>query len=108
MTNKSFTSGRLGLYGKLDVGEFLVMTGAIRGDFPEIELVGEPLEEFDFHARHGNQRIEDEVGRIRKMGKITTEVVGMVASYLTHCEVREDEVLLKEDGTPLTCRRCEE
>jgi Xaa-Pro aminopeptidase len=43
----------------------------------------------------------DEVARIRKMGNVTTEVVGIVASYLTHCEVREDEVLLKEDGSPL-------
>jgi len=29
-------------------------------------------------------------------------VVGRVADYLTSCEVREDEVLLKEAGTPLT------
>jgi Xaa-Pro aminopeptidase len=29
-------------------------------------------------------------------------VVGRVAGYITDCEVREDEVLLKEDGTALT------
>jgi len=29
-------------------------------------------------------------------------VVGLVREYLTSCDVREDEVLLKEDGTPLT------
>jgi Xaa-Pro aminopeptidase len=45
---------------------------------------------------------EGEVAHIRKMGRITTTVVGRVAEYLTGCEVREDEVLLKEDGTPLT------
>jgi Xaa-Pro aminopeptidase len=29
-------------------------------------------------------------------------VVGLVAEYLTGCNVRDDEILLKEDGTPLT------
>ena len=45
---------------------------------------------------------EAEVARIRKMGSVTTEVVGMTADYLTSRDIREDEVLLKEDGTPLT------
>jgi Xaa-Pro aminopeptidase len=45
---------------------------------------------------------EDEVARIRKMGKITTSVVGKVRDYLTCCDVRDDEVLLNEDGSPLT------
>jgi Xaa-Pro aminopeptidase len=97
---QGFTSGRLGLYGKLDIGDILVMTAAIRATFPEIELVGEPSEDSIF-MRAMETKDQDEVSRIRKMGKITTEVVGMVASYLTHCEVGEDEVLLKEDGSPL-------
>jgi Xaa-Pro aminopeptidase len=100
LEEQGFTSGRLGFYGKLDVGEFLVMTRAIRTDFPEIEPVGEPLEDSIFmHAMETKD--QDEVARIRKMGKITTEVVGMVASVLSRCEVREDEVLLNEDGSPL-------
>jgi Xaa-Pro aminopeptidase len=45
---------------------------------------------------------ETEVARICKMGSITTEVVRMTADYLTSRDVREDEVLLKEDGSPLT------
>ncbi|CAG1015603.1 partial putative dipeptidase PepE, partial [Anaerolineales bacterium] len=45
---------------------------------------------------------ESEANRIRKMGRITTEVVDKVKDFLTACDVREDEVLLKEDGTPLT------
>ena len=43
-----------------------------------------------------------EVARIRQMGAVTTTVVGMVRDYLISCDVREDEVLLKEDGTPLS------
>jgi Xaa-Pro aminopeptidase len=45
---------------------------------------------------------EQEVARIRRMGAVTTAVVKRVQDYLTSCAVREDEVLLKEDGTPLT------
>jgi Xaa-Pro aminopeptidase len=101
LDERGFSSGRLGFYGKLDVGEFLVMTGAIRADFPEIEPAGEPLEDSIF-MRAMETKDQDEVARIRKMGKITTEVVGKVASYLTQCEVRQDEVLLREDGSPLT------
>jgi Xaa-Pro aminopeptidase len=36
------------------------------------------------------------------MGKTTTEVVSLVARFITSCEVRSDEVLLNEDGSPVT------
>jgi Xaa-Pro aminopeptidase len=36
------------------------------------------------------------------MGKITTDVVRRVQNLLTNSDVRNDEVLLKEDGSPLT------
>jgi Xaa-Pro aminopeptidase len=97
---QDFKSGRLGFYGKLDAGETILMIDAIRKTFPNIEFVGEPLEDSIF-MRAMETKDQDEVARIRKMGKITTEVVGMVASYLTQCDVREDEVLLKVDGTPV-------
>jgi Xaa-Pro aminopeptidase len=43
-----------------------------------------------------------EVERIRRMGRLTTEVVRLTADYLMGCKVREDEVLLKPDGSPLS------
>jgi len=98
---QDLTKGRVGLYGTLDVGEMLIMTQAIRKDFPGMELIGEPLENSIF-MRAMETKDESEVARIREMGRITTEVVGMVAAYLTECEVGEDEVLLKDDRTPLT------
>ncbi len=98
---QGITSGRLGLYGKLDVGEFLIMTDAIREALPEIELIGEGLEDSIF-MRAMETKDQNEVARIRKMGKITTEVVGLTALFLTHCDVGEDEVLLTEYGAPLT------
>jgi Xaa-Pro aminopeptidase len=72
---QGITSGRLGLYGKLDVGEVLIMTLAIREAFPQLELIGEGLENSIF-MRAMETKDQGEVTRIRKMGKITTEVVG--------------------------------
>jgi len=98
---QGIASGRVGLYGTLDVGELVNLHNSIRIALPEIELVGEPQDDSIF-LRAMETKDPAEVERIRKMGKITTEVVGMVAKYLMGCEVRDDEILLKEDGTPLT------
>jgi Xaa-Pro aminopeptidase len=94
-------TGRVGLYGHTDVSSTFAMLTHFQKRVPEIELVGE--------ARDGSlfmyameTKDEAEVERIRRMGRVTTEVVGLTAEYLTSREVKEDEVLLKEDGTPLT------
>lgn len=100
-SEQGITSGRIGLYGTLDVGDLISLIEAVRDAFPGIEIIGEPKDDSIF-LRAMETKDEAEVARIRKMGKITTEVVGMVASYLTGCRVGKDEVLLKEDGTPLT------
>ena len=68
---------------------------------PEVEFIGEVWN--DSTILHAMETKDDvEVARIRQMGAVTTTVVKMVQDYLTSCEVREDEVLLKEDGHPLT------
>ncbi len=95
------TKGRIGLYGTLDIGDVLILANAIRKAYPEIELVGESPENSIF-LRAMETKDDREVARIRKMGKITTEIVGLTASFLTQCEVSEGEVLLKDDGSPLT------
>ncbi len=68
---------------------------------PELELIGESRDNSLF-MQAMETKDESEVAHIRKMGRITTTVVGRVADYLTNCNVRQDEVLLKENGTPLT------
>ncbi len=94
-------TGRVGLYGFTDLSSsFAVLTRAMR-IMPEVEFVGEPRENSLFMYAM-ETKDESEVARIRRMGKVTTEVVGLAAEYLTSREVREDEVLLKEDGSPLT------
>ncbi len=68
---------------------------------PEVEFIGEGLNDSTI-LRAMETKDDVEVARIRQMGAVTTTVVQMVWDYLTCCDVREDEVLLKEDGTPLT------
>ena len=94
------SSGRVGVYGKTDLSEALVLLDLLREAFPGVAFVGESPSDSIF-MRAMETKDESEVERIRRMGRITTEVVGMVADYLTSREVREDEVLLKEDGSPL-------
>ncbi len=98
---QGLTSGRVALYGMVDAGDLVSIVNALQGAFPELEVIGEPQEESLF-LRAMETKDEDEVAHIRKMGRITTEVVGMVAKYLTERDVRDDEVLLREDGAPLT------
>jgi len=100
---QDITSGRVALYGIFDVGTTLALIDALKRAAPEIEFVGEEKEDSLFlYAMETKD--EAEVERIRKVGKITTEVVGMVADYITSRDVSEDEVLLHEDGNPLTIR----
>lgn len=96
-------SGHVGVYGKTDLSQALVLLDSLRSAFPDVTFSGEPSGDSIF-MRAMESKDENEVSRIRKMGKVTVEVVGMVAAYLTSRDVRDDEVLLKEDGTPLTVR----
>lgn len=94
------SAGRVGVYGKTDLSEALLLLDLLRQSFPNVTFLGEsPAESIFMRAMETKE--ESEVERVRRMGSITTEVVGMVADYLTSREVREDEVLLKEDGSPL-------
>ena len=94
------TNGCVGLYGKVEISDVLVILAHLRELLPDVSFVGEDGMDSIF-LRAMETKDEAEVERIRKMGAITTEVVGLTAEYLTSCDVRDDEVLLKEDGTPL-------
>jgi len=98
--DEGLTSGRIGIYGQVDISNALATLTHLRELLPEIEFVGEPgMDSLFLHAME--TKTEDEVARIREMGRRTTEVVRLTAEYLQSCDVRDDEVLLKEDGTPL-------
>lgn len=97
---QAIVGGHLGLYGTLDVGDLLTFEAKIREAYPEIQIAGEPKDDSIF-LRAMETKDEAEVEHIRKMGRVTTEVVRRVQQMLTSSEVRADEVLLKSDGQPL-------
>ena len=101
LADLGLTRGRIGLYGHTELGSAFATFTSLQRLLPDLELVGETRDNSLF-MQAMETKDEAEVAHIRKMGRITTTVVGRVAEYLTGCRVRNDEVLLKEDGTPLT------
>ena len=97
------TGGRIGIYGHVELGSAFASLTQFQRIAPEFELVGESGMDSVF-IRAMETKEPFEVERIRKMGQITTEVVRLTAEYLTSREVREDEVLLNENGEPLKLR----
>lgn len=93
--------GRVGVYGHTDMGAILAMLDQFRQLEPGIELIGEIYEDSLF-IQAMQTKSEQEVARVREMGRRTVEVVRLTADYLTSRQVRADEVLLNEDGLPLT------
>lgn len=101
LTDLGLTKGRVGIYGHVEISGVLAALTRLQRIMPDLELVGENAMDSVF-IRAMETKDEREVERIRQMGKITTEVVRRTAEYLTSRDVRADEVLLKEDGLPLT------
>jgi Xaa-Pro aminopeptidase len=95
--------GRVGIYGNTEFGSAFATFTQLQELMPELNLVGESSNDSLFMKAMETKDLF-EVDRIRKMGTATTEVVWRTADYLTSREVRADEVLLKEDATPLTIR----
>lgn len=99
LTENDITRGRVLIYGKADVGVNYSIFLALRELMPDIEFLGDTSEMI--LPKLMETKESDEIDRIRKMGKITTEVVGLTADYLTHCKVK-NEVLIHNGGQPVT------
>jgi Xaa-Pro aminopeptidase len=97
-----FTQGRLALYGQTDLGRGYALFTALKELMPEVEMVG--YQEKDIILDAMATKDEQELARIRKMGQVTTQVVGNVADYLTTRQVK-DGVLLDQNGSPVTIGR---
>jgi Xaa-Pro aminopeptidase len=95
----SLTRGRVGIFGKIDSGTAYTLFSSLQQAMPELVLVGEMDDSVLMQARATKD--EEEVSRIRRMGQITTEVVGLTAEFLTSHAV-SDSRLVKADGQPLT------
>jgi Xaa-Pro aminopeptidase len=93
--------GNIALYGRSEVGTFYAIFSALQSEMPGLHLVGEINNSVMMLARMTKDGAE--IDRIRKMGKITTKVVGLVEEYITSHRVK-DGVMVKKDGRPLTIR----
>ena len=93
------TSGRVVVSGKDDIGTSLSVFSAFKEIMPDIELIGE-IDQSILNAARATKDAH-EIERIRKMGQITTDVVGLTADFLSsHTAV--DGKLIKHGGVPLT------
>jgi Xaa-Pro aminopeptidase len=101
MNDLGLVKGRVAIFGNVDFGSTFAAVMRLQRLMPDLELVGENSMDSVF-IRAMETKDERDVERIRKMGRVTTEVVRRTAEYLTSRDVRADEVLLKEDGSPLT------
>ncbi len=92
--------GRLAIYGMGALGEAYAVFKELQKIAPSITLVGE-LAEQNILIKARATKESAEIERIRRMGQITTRVVGRTAEFLTSQRVR-DGVLVQADGAPLT------
>ena len=94
------TSGKIGVYGHTDLSASFSMLTATQKLMPKVEFIGESALDSVF-LQAMETKTEDEIARIREMGRITTEVVGKVKAFLAAHRVSQDEVLLQANGKPL-------
>lgn len=99
LTDLGLVRSRIALYGLHDAGSTYGLFSGLNRSLPELTIISESSDNILLQAMATKDSTEIE--RIRRMGKITTEVVGKVADYLSSHRARND-VLIQDDGSPLT------
>lgn len=94
-----FTTGRLAIYGQVDAHQFYGKIARLQALVPGIEIVDGTDENVLLMAMATKDA--EEVARIQRMGRVTSEVVAETADLLTGSAVK-DGFLFKPDGQPLT------
>ena len=92
--------GTISIYGQTEFSTTFALYNRLQTLMPELLFVGEANEN-SLLMKAMETKDEEEIEHIRKMGRITTKVVGLTAEFLSNCDVNKDEILLKDDGTPL-------
>lgn len=91
--------GRIAVYGQMDSGQSFAILCALQAAMPEVTLTGEMGDTLILAAMATKEK--DEIERIRRMGQITTRVVGKTADFLS--SQRADGLfLVDKDGKPVT------
>ena len=99
LTDLDITTGRVALYGQVDAGAAYAIFSGLQAALPGLEIVGQTDDSLLLQARITKD--EAEIERIRGIGKVTTQVVGLTADFLSLQRAR-DGVLVRRDGEPLT------
>ena len=92
-------SGRVALYGQVDLGRAYTIFTSLQRFLPDLELVGR--QEVDVLALAMRTKDAQEVEHIRQMGKAAIDVIAETANYLTGCRTHNG-VLYHSDDQPLT------
>ena len=78
LSDAGLTQGRLGIYGRVELSNVLGILMKLKELLPDLEVVGEEITD-SVLVRAMETKEESEVDRIRRMGRITTEVVRLTA-----------------------------
>jgi Xaa-Pro aminopeptidase len=92
------TSGRVGVYGKIDAGAAYSVFLGLQQQLPNLEIVGQVGDSLIMQAM--TTKDFEDVARIREMGRISTSVVGNVADFLASHRT-DGNFLVNQDGSPL-------
>jgi Xaa-Pro aminopeptidase len=99
LSDLGINSGKIALYGRSEVGPNYAVFSALQQAMPGLNLVGEIDNSVMMLARMTKD--EAEIERIRRMGSVTTQVVGSVADYLTSQRAKNG-ILVDKEGQPIT------
>ena len=99
LTECGVTTGNVALYGRAEIGSGYAIFTALQREMPDLNLMGEMNKSVLMLARMTKD--EAEIEHIRNMGRVTTQVVGLVADFITSHAVRGG-TLVKSDGEALT------
>lgn len=100
LTEQGVSAGRMAIYGKMEVGAGFAVFSALQKLLPDLEVVGEEARNSMLLEAMATKD-ESEIEHMRRMGKITTTVVGNVADFLTSHQAK-DGVLIDRGGEALT------
>jgi Xaa-Pro aminopeptidase len=92
-------TGRIGVYGRYDLGAGYALLNRLQEAVTDVELVGEYGSSLFSEARE--TKGAQELRELREAGRRTCAVVGEVQAYIQEHRVR-DETVLRPDGEPLT------
>jgi Xaa-Pro aminopeptidase len=98
-TDLGLTTGRVAIYGVGEVGALYSIISRLQQLMPKLCFEGFMRDEILLNAMMTKD--PEEIERIRQMGKITVDVVGKTADFLTNQKTKKG-LLIHPDGSPVT------